>query len=87
MPLTSQQLIDAINNTEGYKARSYSGRFMFGAYCVGVYVENMNSAMNDIIDTNSRVKGLRKILESGNSETLGKGRIWYFPNFDWPQDN
>lgn len=90
MPLTSQQLIDAINNTEddyadrNFRARSYSGRGMMGEYCVGFSTkQRADNAIQAIIDNNRNVRGLATALRRYSSESLGMGIIIYFPNFEW----
>jgi DNA-binding IclR family transcriptional regulator len=84
--LTSEDLIAAINNTEGYTASSYSGRGMMGIRCVAVSAHDSASrVVLAIREANPHVKGLAKALAGYNQDTLGIGIVVYFPNFDWPK--
>jgi hypothetical protein len=53
----------------GLKPCSYSGRFMYGKYCVGVRVER--HAQGD------------KLLKGATFDSMGLGSIAYWPCLEW----
>lgn len=56
----------------GFKPRSYSGRGMFGAHCVGVSVQSTSSGNADELPRGNAV------------DSLGMGQIRYWPQCAWP---
>ena len=70
--MDSKKLIKKIEST-GRKARSYSGRFMYGARCVGVALDQWD------IGRNLPAKGRRM-------DSLGLGTIVYWPDATWPEE-
>lgn len=58
----------------GFKPRSYSGRGMCGAECVGVSVQATSTGDADALPRGNR------------TDSLGMGQIWYWPQCAWPQE-
>ena len=83
MALTSKQLIKAINNVEGLKARSYSGRYMFGRTCVAFTTDSVEGSATDIVQENRGISGLRAAFKAARHESLGLRQIVYFPDYEW----
>lgn len=69
-PMTADQLIEKIENSDR-KARSYSGRGMFGAQCVAVSLGREDAG--------------GELPKGAQTESLGKGTIWYWPGIPWPE--
>lgn len=69
----TQELIRKIAAT-GREARSYSGRFMYGRYCVGVALEQYDSG-SDL-----------PLKKSQRRDSLGMGQIVYWPHLEWPTE-
>ena len=65
--MTSKELIKILENL-GLEPRSYSGRGMYGAECVGVYVKNL---------------GDHEFPIGWKHDNLGKGYHVYWPKFSW----
>lgn len=70
--MTAQKLINAIR-AAGHEPTSYSGRGMYGRYCIGVSLDHINDA-----------DGLP--LKGSNTDSLGRGIILYWPAIDAPED-
>lgn len=70
--LTPEALCDLIY-ASGREPVSYSGRFMFGKYCVAVYVDRGDN-VSDLPQA-----GIRW-------DTLGKGRVAYWPSMTAPRE-
>ena len=78
---TAERLIEIIRD-HGLKARSYSGRGMYGAECVGVDVDSAGEVMclaRDMEDS------FGKVLEP-TFDNMGLGLIAYWPRVRWPDD-
>ena len=58
---------------KGYKVRSYSGRMMFGRYCVGVTVPRY--------EIEAVTKAVRKAVAS--TDNMGLDYIVYWPHLVW----
>lgn len=69
--MTAQELIAKIQEA-GFKARSYSGRCMFGKRCVGVVVgfdeDDWGIPRGNLLDS------------------YALKQIWYWPDVAWPKD-
>lgn len=68
--MTADQLIKKIEDS-GRKARSYSGRSMFGAECVAVSLPQGDAG--------------GELPKGARTDSLGKGTIWYWPGVQWPE--
>lgn len=77
----------------GAKIRAYSGRGMYGEECLGVELES--SALEfaaDVIDgyhlsgVGERWATLATLLRTAREDTLGLGRIVYFPRVKWREE-
>ena len=80
MTTDSQELIDALQDA-GYEPRSYSGRNMYGARCVGVTLAN----------TGMMWEMGHKIARGGEwsaprTDSMSLGIIAYWPDINWPED-
>ncbi len=77
----------------GYTTRSYSGRYMYDKYCVGVEVEDVFKAIARFIvaademstpdDTISPAEKLAEAIRSAKTDGMGLGSVLYFPNVKW----
>ena len=67
--LTADKLIEALE-AEGLKPRSYSGRGMYGAQCVGAAVRHF---------------GDHELPKGWCNDSLGMGQIMYWPAVAWPE--
>lgn len=56
----------------GYEPRSYSGRGMYGRYCVGVTVSR------------SYVDDVKKLIRGASTDSMGMDVIVYWPFLPWP---
>ena len=84
------------------KTRAYSGRGMFGKYCLGVdvitdcsdFLPELFSALGDMSCSTgpnpiSLPEGLYELatsFESMRSDSMGKGMIYYFPKIQFIED-
>jgi hypothetical protein len=82
--------MDAKIEAAGYEARSYSGRGMYGAQCVGVDLDRGVSEFRLAIDLavacvhdgeSEQVAELGHLATS--SDSMGLGSIVYFPSVKW----
>jgi len=82
--MTSEQLIELIDGT-GYNARSYSGRGMFGKFCVAVTVPSaMNFAGKLVLEAFTRgidMLEVCEVLELAQEDAMGRNRIIYWPAY------
>lgn len=72
----AEQLIAALDN-EDIKWREYSGRGMYGAYCIGVSYNNMDLDEEQILDA---VKDVPGVEDSECRDSMGLGYILYWPD-------
>lgn len=87
-------LVMAVENSgiEGVRVRSYSGRGMYGESCVGVSVDNLGefiqvvASATLIASENDDEDGFVQALGRMNSDSLGRGSIYYWPGVDWTAD-
>lgn len=70
--MDAKKLIRKIEST-GRDARSYSGRFMYGARCVSVALDRWDIG-RDLPKKGSRL------------DSLGLGMIMYWPDAAWPEE-
>ena len=66
-----KQLIATLEE-EQLKPRSYSGRGMYGAHCVGAYIDGY--------------LGNYTLPQGWRSDNLGRGTIVYWPDVAWPEE-
>ncbi len=69
--LTAKTLIARIRKS-GRKARSYSGRYMYGRHCVGVDLDRHDAG--------------GELPKGANTDSMGLGSIWYWPAVAWPEN-
>lgn len=76
-----------------YVDKSYSGRFMYGETCVGFCLAQ-NADWLDIFDMFENVnpylfgkvkKELRELKNRACSDSMGLGKIFYFPGYQFPK--
>src|SRR5688572_24954961 len=90
--MDSNKLIELIESTGHYEARSYSGRGMYGKYCVGVSVDNVYTFISNmlcvVLDTedSTLIYHFARLLENTSDDTLGYGYIVYWRSMTWPDD-
>ena len=85
MNLTNEQ-VDQIN----YAARcadieptAYSGRAMYGRYCLGLPVENFTQAAEFFVNlAEEDADTARSLARNMRTDSLGLGLIVYFPAFE-----
>ena len=96
---TSTKMLIWYADACGYKARDYSGRFMFGKYCLGYDVDNVEKFLVDVLDYGARsylANGLTldnldnwqefvRLLRRAQKDTMGLGVIVYFPDAAWDE--
>lgn len=70
-PTAATKLIEAIN-AAGKKARSYSGRGMYGRECVACSIR--------------RGEDFAGLPGGYRTDSLGLGQIVYWPRVAWPED-
>lgn len=70
--MNTKKLIEAIHAT-GREPTTYSGRGMFGEYCVSVY-----------LDQYDRGKDLPQV--GAHWDSMGKGSVIYWPRHKAPED-
>mgnify|MGYP001221630124 CR=1 FL=1 len=70
---TTGELIQKLENS-GYDWRRYSGRFMYGAECVGVYVEDSVELWRMAAEIGP------EFSDDVQIDSLGRGWIVYWPH-------
>mgnify|MGYP003395646932 CR=1 FL=1 len=75
-------LVAAINGA-GYKARSYSGRFMYGKECLGVTLSRGQSETDFVLDIAEFDPTVAQLLRHPTSDAMGLGIIIYWPSIEW----
>lgn len=81
MRITAQQVIDALKND--FEVRSYSGRVMYGANCVGVDTDDRGAQMKiavALIDAGIDADDVVDLAADVRTDSMGLGQIVYFPN-------
>lgn len=87
-----RKLIEIINDSGEFTARTYSGRFMYGRQCVGVTCENVFRALAAITegvaaeDDADLMTAWVEILAGTKSDSMGRDEIIYWPRMEWPDD-
>lgn len=93
--MTSKAFIQLLQfNRECRNVRSYSGRAMYGARCVSVYLngdaELPAFAATLAVDAESDNEGdgddIIKILRGTRTDNMGLGTVVYWPSMPWPED-
>jgi hypothetical protein len=74
----------------GYSHRAYSGRGMFGEYCIGASTKgDAAGILSDILThceiTNEEQVEVAKIFKNKRTDDLGRGTIVYFPAMKWEE--
>ena len=81
--MTSKEFIAALEDL-GMEPKAYSGRSMFGRYCVGVDVEYPSDAFRLGFEVAAASPGC-EYPGDPNADAMGKGIVLYWPNLDWPE--
>ena len=92
-----KELIELFDNA-GYNAQSYSGRGMYGKYCLGVVIEHSDPSkvLTDIIldccqfcgheaEQLEKVQWLCGNLNDMRSDSMGRDMIVYWPGIKWQE--
>lgn len=66
---------------EGYEPRAYSGRGMFGKYCVGANI----ACEEDLWEIAIAAKEADIPVKRPLTDSLGRGMIAYWPSIPWPK--
>lgn len=94
--ITTKEFIEILNDAS-LEYRSYSGRGMYGAYCVGVEVSDPTEALVDIFealtsyyanggDESERFAGsVLTLLRKTRTDNLGRDTIMYWPQLKWEE--
>ncbi len=83
--ITTKRFIE-ICNYAGYETRSYSGRGMYGEYCVGFSSDDSPMYIAGCIIAgayDAEHDELLEIFSRCKSDTLGYSTIYYFPRLAW----
>lgn len=80
--MTSKEMLEVLSDA-GFEARSYSGRGMYGANCVGVVTDN-NFGLGYSIGL---AMAEREIYGMPNAcyDSMGVDTIVYWPDLAWPE--
>lgn len=85
MNLTEEQ-VDAINDAAGaadIEPRPYSGRAMYGRYCLGLAVDDFAQAAQFFVNLAQEDADIAySLARNVRTDSLGYGLIVYFPAFD-----
>jgi hypothetical protein len=84
------QVQEAIEGA-GYAVRDYSGRGMYGKYCLAVESDDSpEQVLLSIVgeytytaDNLDEVRALTEALKGCQTDTLGRGAILYWPGIEW----
>lgn len=82
MDVTAKQVIDALRD-EHMNVRSYSGRMMFGARCVGVDISGMGGLLDVAVALVKAGVDLDAIVDLGDSmqwDSMGREYVAYWPH-------
>lgn len=80
----TQQLKDVLQHHNGYRVRSYSGRFMYGKECLAVSCADPTDLLMLLAE---EAPGVLKALGKPKMDDLGKGAICYWPQAAAPDDD
>jgi hypothetical protein len=82
---TAAKLVEFLMYEQGLSVRSYSGRAMYGAECVGVDLESIAQlwALAQAIGSD---EDLRDKVSAPTTDSMGLNIIAYWPNLAWPSD-
>ncbi len=73
-----------ILESAGYEVQSYSGRGMFGNYCLAVRVSSLTDLFADILDlddfSSCDFSEIADAFRSSEVDSLGRDTLVYFPN-------
>lgn len=75
--------VDMAAGNAGVEATSYSGRAMFGQYCLGLSADNLSQVARFFVGLAQEDADLADALARNmRTDSLGLGMIAYFPSFD-----
>lgn len=79
-----QQLKDVLQHHDGYRVRSYSGRFMYGKECLAVSCADPTDLLMLLAEY---APDVLKALGKPTMDDLGKGAICYWPGTAAPDED
>lgn len=99
-----REAVRQMNEDEGdnsIKVRSYSGRGMYGASCLGITTGRFTNPHDVIMkivvqfveenhedeDFLSKFRELTDCLQNPRQDSMGLGTVTYFPDIDWEDDD
>jgi hypothetical protein len=83
--ITHKELQEAAE-AAGLQLRSYSGRGMYGAVCVGLDCDNVLEALGELTETEVLdLSQVAHLLKTASSDSMGRGQIVYWPDIAWDQ--
>lgn len=80
-------LRDILEGAE-FQPQSYSGRFMYGAHCLGVTVNDLGAFFSTVVES-IRCSGpevhdtVSKAFRGMKTDNLGRFTVVYFPDIPW----
>lgn len=87
--MNNERFIELLEEA-GYSHRAYSGRGMFGEYCIGARGDAADM-LSDILVyceiTNEERVEVAGIFQNKRTDDLGLGTIVYFPSMKWEEQS
>ena len=85
------KLVQLLRETEGFRARRYSGRAMYGRECVGVDLNHAGDLFRVGVELGRLAYEQGRAeddvlgdLRSPRTDSMGMGMIAYWPDVEWP---
>jgi hypothetical protein len=85
-----QQALEACD----YECRSYSGRGMYGTYCLGVEIGDITDILRlgvdvceYLTDNDMSIDSVRSALDNAQYDNMGRGYIVYFTRVKYAEDD
>jgi hypothetical protein len=79
----SKELIEALKSE--FDVHSYSGRGMYGKCCVSVHGSSAWEIAKYLFS--ETWDGIFDFLPEPHEDSLGLGRVFYWPSYEWPADS
>ena len=81
----AKMIIEAAEDA-GYDTRSYSGRGMYGQYCLGISFDSYGSPTDiviDILSYDALNDKLAEALKGARTDSMGLGGVIYWPHIPY----
>lgn len=79
--MDARDLINLIRDADG-EPYSYSGRAMYGRRCVAV----SDIKLHELVYQCAHTRQAGDLLRSMRTDSMGLGKVFYWPNVEWPAD-